>query len=166
MLLLKSTGSQFHGYIKDSYTTLPETWDRVLSTAVECHWEWKEFAAKEDLEGQKEEFDRVWTKAREITVQTFAEEDSASVQDTAFKMGGKILDMAPGVKNASYKLPNKHYFEISKCEGARLGVSKVQANRLLDLNWHEGIKNTGKDAEVYAPQWGPNGLIYCTVSRD
>lgn len=35
-----------------------------------------------------------------------------------------------------------------------------------DLKWHKGIKNTGKDAEVYAPQSGPNGLIKCTVSRD
>lgn len=35
----------------------------------------------------------------------------------------------------------------------------------LDLEWHKGLKNTGKDAEVYAPQSNPNGLIKCTVSR-
>lgn len=35
-----------------------------------------------------------------------------------------------------------------------------------DLSWHKGIKNTGKDAEVYAPQSGPNGLIKCEVFRD
>ena len=34
-----------------------------------------------------------------------------------------------------------------------------------DLSWHKGLKNTGKDAEVYAPQSSPNGLIQCTVSR-
>jgi urate oxidase len=34
-----------------------------------------------------------------------------------------------------------------------------------DLNWHKGLKNTGADAEVYAPQSGPNGLIKCEVSR-
>ena len=33
------------------------------------------------------------------------------------------------------------------------------------MEWHKGLKNTGKDAEVYAPQSGPNGLIKCTVSR-
>lgn len=40
-------------------------------------------------------------------------------------------------------------------------------NSLLstDLSWHKGTKNTGKDAEVYAPQSGPNGLIKCTVAR-
>ena len=35
----------------------------------------------------------------------------------------------------------------------------------IDLKWHKGIKNTGKDAEVFAPQSGPNGLIKCTVAR-
>lgn len=35
-----------------------------------------------------------------------------------------------------------------------------------DLSWHKGIKNTGKDAEVYVPQSGPNGLIKVEVSRD
>lgn len=35
-----------------------------------------------------------------------------------------------------------------------------------DLSWHKGTKNTGKDAEVYAPQSGPNGLIKCEVARD
>ena len=39
------------------------------------------------------------------------------------------------------------------------------ANPVIDLSWHKGLKNTGKDAEVYAPQSGPNGLIKCEVSR-
>jgi urate oxidase len=34
-----------------------------------------------------------------------------------------------------------------------------------DLSWHKGIKNTGKDAEVYVPQSNPNGLIKCEVAR-
>lgn len=39
------------------------------------------------------------------------------------------------------------------------------ANMALDLSWHKGIKNTGKDATVFAPQSDPNGLIFCTVTR-
>ncbi len=38
--------------------------------------------------------------------------------------------------------------------------------RKIDLSWHKGIKNTGKDAEVYVPQSNPNGLIKVEVSRD
>ena len=42
---------------------------------------------------------------------------------------------------------------------------KVLLTIHVDLSWHKGIKNTGKDAEVYAPQSGPNGLIKVQVSR-
>lgn len=39
------------------------------------------------------------------------------------------------------------------------------ANFYLDMAWHKGYKNTGKNAEVYAPQSGPNGLIEVVVGR-
>lgn len=35
----------------------------------------------------------------------------------------------------------------------------------LDLDWHKDLQNTGKNAEVFAPQTDPNGLIKCTVGR-
>src|ERR1700704_999839 len=38
LVLLKSTGSEFWGYPKDRYTTLEETRDRVLATAVTANW--------------------------------------------------------------------------------------------------------------------------------
>lgn len=33
------------------------------------------------------------------------------------------------------------------------------------MEWFKGLKNTGKDAEVYAPQSDPNGLIQSTITR-
>ena len=44
-------------------------------------------------------------------------------------------------------------------------VYGIVADVDLDLSWYKGLKNTGKDAEVYAPQSDPNGLIKCTVTR-
>src|SRR5260370_32045614 len=38
LVLLKSTGSEFWGYPRDRYTTLEETRDRVLATAVVARW--------------------------------------------------------------------------------------------------------------------------------
>ena len=38
MVVMKSGGSEFHGYIKDRYTTLPETTDRILATSVLARW--------------------------------------------------------------------------------------------------------------------------------
>jgi len=146
LLVLKSTGSAFYGFHRDEYTALPEVWDRILSTEVECGYSWKTFAGLDDVRRLAPSFDDAWAKVREITTSTFAKDSSASVQNTMYKMCDQILAAIPQVESVDYSLPNKHYFEI-------------------DLSWHKGLKNTGKDAEVYAPQSNPNGLIQCTVSR-
>lgn len=114
LLVLKSTGSAFHGFIQDSYTILKPTDDRILSTSVVANWTWVvmqglsavEAAAKDGL------FDHAWTTARDITLKTFAEEASASVQATMYKMAVLILGKVKEVKEVEYVLPNKHYFEI------------------------------------------------------
>lgn len=43
LLVLKSTGSAFHGFHRDEFTTLPEVYDRILSTEVDASWDWKVF---------------------------------------------------------------------------------------------------------------------------
>lgn len=146
LLVLKSTGSQFHHFVRNDFTTLPDVYDRILSTSVDAGWTWKTFGGIEDVKKGVAQFDETFTAAREITMKTFAIEDSPSVQNTMYKMCDQILEVAPLVEAVDYSLPNKHYFEI-------------------DLSWHHGTKNTGKDAEVYAPQSNPNGLIKCTVTR-
>lgn len=146
LLVLKSTGSQFHSFIKDEYTTLKDTYDRILSTSIDAGWEWKDFKDLDAVKAAVPKFDHAFDAAREITMRLFADIDSPSVQGTMYKMCEEILAAVPEVETVDYTLPNKHYFEI-------------------DLSWHKGLQNTGKDAEVYAPQSGPNGLIHCKVAR-
>lgn len=146
LLVLKSTGSAFHSFHRDEYTRLGETWDRILSTEVKAEWEWKTFAGLDDVKSKVPKFDDAFNAAKTITLDTFAKDNSASVQNTMYKMCDQILAAAPLVETVSYSLPNKHYFEI-------------------DLSWFKGLKNTGADAEVFAPQTDPNGLIQCTVGR-
>ena len=38
LVVLKSTGSEFHGFPRDRFTTLAETEDRVLATSVTATW--------------------------------------------------------------------------------------------------------------------------------
>ena len=38
LVVLKTSGSEFSGFIKDRYTTLQETRDRILCTAVNARW--------------------------------------------------------------------------------------------------------------------------------
>ncbi|KAG5301709.1 uricase [Histoplasma ohiense] len=144
--VLKSTNSQFHNFIRDEYTTLPETWDRVLSTNVDANWKWQPFTSVDAVKRAVPQFDETWRAARDITLRTFAQDNSASVQNSMYKMAEQILAVQPLLETVEYSLPNNHYFE-------------------LDLSWHKGLKNTGKNAEVYVPQSGPNGLIKCKVGR-
>lgn len=116
LTVLKSTGSAFHGFVRDEFTTLPETWDRILSTDVDCGWTWKTFASVQKVEEATPKFDEAWEKARGITMKTFAEDESPSVQNTMYKMCEQILDVVPEVALVSYQLPNKHYFEIGEFE--------------------------------------------------
>lgn len=146
LLVLKSTGSQFHSFHRDEFTRLPETWDRILSTSVDAHWNWKTYASLAEVAKDSHKFDTAFQDVQKITLETFANENSPSVQNTMYLMSEQILAAAEGVDSVEYSLPNKHYFEI-------------------DMSWYKGLKNTGKDAEVYAPQSDPNGLIECVVTR-
>jgi urate oxidase len=114
LLVLKSTGSAFYGFHRDEFTQLPETWDRILSTEIECGYTWKTFPGLDDVKRFAPKFDAAWNKAREITLNTFAKDASASVQNTMYKMCDQILAAVPQVENVKYSLPNKHYFEIGK----------------------------------------------------
>jgi urate oxidase len=164
LLVLKSTGSAFYGFHRDEYTQLPEVWDRILSTEVKADWHWNTFNTIEEVRAQAAKFDDAWTKVRTITMATFAKDNSASVQNTMYKMSDQILAAVPTIEAVDYSLPNKHYFEIGKSAPLLSAACKLLTH-FLDLSWHKGLKNTGKDAEVYAPQSNPNGLIQCTVTR-
>lgn len=112
LTVLKSTGSQFHSFLRDEYTTLKETWDRILSTSVDASWQWRRFSGLPDVKANASKFNHAWESARNTTLKTFAQDDSASVQATMYKMSELILDAVPDLATVSYALPNIHYFEI------------------------------------------------------
>ena len=41
LVVMNTTGSEFWGYPKDAYTTLPETRDRILATSVNAAWRYR-----------------------------------------------------------------------------------------------------------------------------
>ncbi|KAK7435042.1 hypothetical protein VKT23_019850 [Stygiomarasmius scandens] len=92
LLILKSTGSAFTNFLRDEYTTLVEVDDRIFSTSVDLSYAFTQFdipAPKDDKKLEfiipKEEPGSIWDPkvpetARKVTLETFAEDDSASVQ--------------------------------------------------------------------------------------
>jgi urate oxidase len=133
LLVLKSTGSQFWGFHRDEYTRLPETTDRILSTEVEAGWHWNTFAGPQEVEKEVDGFNKAWEDARRITMETFAKENSPSVQNTMYLMADQILVAAPGVESVEYSLPNKHYFEIGeleRSESAKQVMAKLTCSQI------------------------------------
>ncbi len=41
LVVLKSTGSEFTGFLRDEYTTLPDADDRILATALRAEWHYR-----------------------------------------------------------------------------------------------------------------------------
>lgn len=103
LVLLNSTASEFHGFPRDRYTTLPETTDRILSTAVEARW--RHVAADAD-------FGASFAGVRDALVAAFAETYSHSLQQTLFAMGRRALEARPEVAEIRLALPNKHHYLV------------------------------------------------------
>lgn len=100
LLILKTTDSGFENYMKDKYTTLKETADRILSTQADITWTY------EDLPSDP---GRLYASIRENLLHTFATHKSLSVQQTLYAMGEDVLKNFPPVKEITLKMPNKHH---------------------------------------------------------
>lgn len=103
LILLKTSRSGFVGFIKDRYTTLPETTDRIFCTSVKANWR---YVDSEKATGE------AWRGARQTIIETFAEHDSLSVQHTLYAMGEAVLEKFPGIEEITFSLPNIHCLPI------------------------------------------------------
>jgi urate oxidase len=103
LVVLNSTDSEFWGYVKDEYTTLPETRDRILATEVSAQW--RHTSAEADWEGS-------YPEARRHLLEAFAGTYSLSLQQTLYAMGDRLLDGLPEVCEVRLSLPNRHHFAV------------------------------------------------------
>jgi urate oxidase len=99
LIIMKTAGSGFEGYVHDSLTTLPETSDRLFGTAVRADWKY----ASADLA-----FLPLRAKIRETLLTVFAEHESKSVQHTLYAMGEAVLEKVAEVEEIELTMPNIH----------------------------------------------------------
>lgn len=102
LVLLNSAGSEFWGFARDRYTTLAQTTDRILATAVDATWR----HTGEPAWGES------WRSARDLLIAAFSQTYSYSLQQTLFAMGKKVLEGLPELAEIHLSLPNKHHFEV------------------------------------------------------
>jgi urate oxidase len=103
LVLLKSTGSQFAGFLHDPYTTLAETDDRVLATSLTARW-------------RHTHPDGDWTAVnasiRQVLIETFATVHSRALQQSLFEMGKAALAACEDIAEIRLSAPNKHHFLV------------------------------------------------------
>jgi urate oxidase len=103
LVLIKTARSGFAGFARDRFTTLRETDDRLLATALEALWTY----ASADLS-----FAVLRMGIRQTLLETFAEHESRSVQHTLYAMGETVLERYPDVAEIRLSMPNKHHLPV------------------------------------------------------
>jgi urate oxidase len=136
LVVMKTTGSEFAGFLKDRYTTLAETSDRILATSLTVRWRYR---ARPPADG----WARAHAQVRQILLERFAELHSLALQQSLWDMGRAVLEARDDVAEIRLSAPNRHHF-------------------LADLAPF-GLDNPG---EVFHAADRPYGLIQCAVQRD
>jgi urate oxidase len=135
LVVLKTTDSAFKGYVRDQFTTLPETNDRIFATSIRAQWFYADALKPGDW---NDKFDRV----RSTLLDTFAGHRSLSVQQTLYAMGQAVLARCPQIDLINIEMPNQHRIPFNF---AAFGLSN--------------------DNEIFVPTDEPFGMISGTISR-
>jgi len=104
LVVLKSTGSEFKGFLQDEYTTLQETDDRILATSLVARWRY------ETTEGV--DWNKSFDDIRTVLLETFATTYSHALQESLYAMGSAVLQAHPEVAEIKFSAPNKHHFLV------------------------------------------------------
>ena len=136
LTVLKSTGSEFKGFLVDEYTTLAETDDRILATSLTATW-------LHGADHPEVDWEASYAAVRAVLLETFATTYSRALQETLHAMGRAVLEAHDDIVEISFVAPNRHHF-------------------LVDLTPF-GLENPG---EVFIAADRPYGLIEATVTRD
>jgi len=103
LVVLKSTGSEFAGFLRDKYTTLAETHDRVLATSLTARW--RHASADADWAA-------LYTGVRQVLLERFAAVHSLALQQTLWEMGKAVLEAHTDIAEIRLSAPNKHHFIV------------------------------------------------------
>jgi len=121
--IMKTTQSGFEGFIRDEFTTLGETKDRVLATKVQCQWSFLN-SSKDNLISVKSlhrsapyGYTQIFQAVQNITLEVFSGDPnkgtySPSVQQTVYDIGASVLKKFPEIEKISFVLPNIHYYLV------------------------------------------------------
>ncbi|XP_015573188.1 uricase-2 [Ricinus communis] len=147
--VLKTTKSGFEGFIRDKYTALPETRERMLATEVTASWRYL-YRSVSTIPQNPLYFTEKYLDVKKVLSNTFFGHPkegvySASVQCTLFHMTKAVLNRFPDISSVQLKMPNLHFLPVN--------ISSKDHN-IVKFN-----------DDVYLPTDEPHGSIEATLSR-
>jgi urate oxidase len=101
LVILKSTGSEFAGFLTDRYTVLEPTHDRMMATSLVAQWRF----TTTDVD-----WNDVYPDIKSQLVKQFAVVQSLALQQTLYEMGKAVLESYPVIAEVRLSAPNKHHF--------------------------------------------------------
>ncbi len=136
LVVLKSTGSEFRGFLVDGFTTLAPTDDRILATSLTARWTRASGTGPVDWDGS-------YAAARDTLLERFVTLHSRALQQSLWEMGRAVLEGQPALTSIELVAPNIHHVGVDL---ARFGLAD--------------------DGEVFHVTDRPYGLIEVTVRRE
>lgn len=103
LYVLKTTASEFFGFVRDKYTTLADVNDRIFATAIEARWFFDE--AKEE---QPRDYNNIFESNKKTLLEVFASHHSLSVQQTLYVMAEELLRLHHTIAEVKITMPNRH----------------------------------------------------------
>jgi len=115
--VMKTTQSGFEGYIKDEFTTLPETKDRVACTKVQCQWIYRNLDENWKKLTGPNGFTSIYNEVLNTCLTVFGGNPvtgtySGSLQQTIYQIGQAAMEKIPEIANISLVTPNIHYYYV------------------------------------------------------
>ncbi|KAL4394777.1 hypothetical protein AHAS_Ahas02G0185900 [Arachis hypogaea] len=145
---IKCYKSGFEGFIRDKYTALPETRERMLATEVTGLWRYS-YESLSSVPQKPLYFMERYGDVKRVLLETFFGPPnvgvySPSVQSTLYQMARATLNRFPDIDSVQLKMPNIHFLPVN-------------------------ISNTGGQIvkfndDVYLPTDEPHGSIQATLS--
>ena len=111
--LIKLTGSSFTRFLRDEFTTLPETVDRPLYIHLDVHWKYGDLAA-----GLGEDLPRYVHAAqiRDFVHTIFDSFNSRSIQHLVDEIGQRMLERFPQLAEVRFDAQNRTWETVQVSE--------------------------------------------------
>lgn len=150
LALLKTTQSGFEGFVRDRYTVLPDTKERMLATEVTASWRYG-FELLSQIPTEPFCFTERYQDVKKILSDTFFGSPnigvySPSVQNTLYLMAKAVLNRFVDISSIELRMPNLHFLPVNIS-----GKDNPNVVKFAD--------------DVYLPTDEPHGTIEATLTR-